>query len=166
MNLKWWTLYKLVKTAEAKCYFVTRKEELGYFLDTFMGAALYFCLVFDERGKRVLKTFCKFFLCAARFFFFFSLRKEWYHMLWDMKLDFLFWLLNLPLILLFSILESKYENLHKCDCLQELVDSRRHLLQSLFTWMCTCPTLQKWLKRTMYLYPIANLAVKSGISSY
>lgn len=46
----------MVKTAEAKCYFVTRKEELGYFLDTFMGAALYFCLVFDEKGKRVLKN--------------------------------------------------------------------------------------------------------------
>ena len=60
----------MVKTAEAKYYFVTRKEELGYFLDTFMGAALYFCLVFDGRENRVLKRFVKFFLCAARFFFF------------------------------------------------------------------------------------------------
>lgn len=50
----------MVKTAEAKCYFVTRKEELGYFLDTFMGAALYFCLVFDGR-ERVLKCFVNFF---------------------------------------------------------------------------------------------------------
>lgn len=61
----------MVKTAEAKCYFVTRKEELGYFLDTFMGAALYFCLVFDERGekKRVLKRFVTLFSKrAARFF--------------------------------------------------------------------------------------------------
>lgn len=35
-------------------------------------------------------------------------------MLQEVKLDFVwvFWLLNLPLILLFSILESKYENLH------------------------------------------------------
>lgn len=51
----------MVKTAEAKCYFVTRKEELGYFLDTFMGAALYFCLVFDEREKKSTETFCNFF---------------------------------------------------------------------------------------------------------
>lgn len=52
----------MVKTAEAKCYFVTRKEELGYFLDTFMGAALYFCLVFEGRGKKKksTETFCKF----------------------------------------------------------------------------------------------------------
>lgn len=42
----------MVKTAEAKYYFVTRKEELGYFLDTFMGAALYFCSVFDGREKK------------------------------------------------------------------------------------------------------------------
>ena len=60
----------MVKTAEAKYYFVTRKEELGYFLDTFMGAALYFCSVFDGRENRVLKRFVKFFLCAARFFLF------------------------------------------------------------------------------------------------
>lgn len=33
-------------------------------------------------------------------------------MLWDVKLD-IFWR-NLSLILLFSILESKYESLHKC----------------------------------------------------
>lgn len=57
----------MVKTAEAKCYFVTRKEELGYFLDTFMGAALYFCLVFEGRGKkkRVPKRFVNFlFMCC------------------------------------------------------------------------------------------------------
>lgn len=38
-------------------------------------------------------------------------------MLQEVKLDFLGggWLLNLPLILVFSILESKYENLHKCN---------------------------------------------------
>lgn len=59
----------MVKTAEAKYYFVTRKEELGYFLDTFMGAALYFCSVFDGRENRVLKRFVKIFLCAASFFF-------------------------------------------------------------------------------------------------
>lgn len=103
----------MVKTAEAKYYFVTRKEELGYFLDTFMGAALYFCSVLMGGEKRVLKRFVKFFLCAARFFDFFFGREEWYHMLksnWTF-----FWLLNLPLILLFSVLESKYENLHKCN---------------------------------------------------
>lgn len=61
----------MVKTAEAKYYFVTRKEELGYFLDTFMGAALYFCSVLMGGEKRVLKRFVKFFLCAARFFDFF-----------------------------------------------------------------------------------------------
>lgn len=61
----------MVKTAEAKYYFVTRKEELGYFLDTFMGAALYFCSVFDGRENRVLKRFVKIFLCAASFFFLF-----------------------------------------------------------------------------------------------
>lgn len=68
----------MVKTAEAKCYFVTRKEELGYFLDTFMGAALYFCSVLMGGEKRVLKRFVKFFLCAARFFdfFFFFFRKR------------------------------------------------------------------------------------------
>lgn len=73
----------MVKTAEAKCYFVTRKEELGYFLDTFMGAALYFCSVLMGGEKRVLKRFVKFFLCAARFFdfFFFFGREEWYRML-------------------------------------------------------------------------------------
>lgn len=55
----------MVKTAEAKCYFVTRKEELGYFLDTFMGAALYFCLVFDEKGeKSTEKRFIIFFMCC------------------------------------------------------------------------------------------------------
>ena len=59
----------MVKTAEAKYYFVTRKEELGYFLDTFMGAALYFCSVFDGRENRVLKRFVNFFLCAASFCF-------------------------------------------------------------------------------------------------
>lgn len=63
----------MVKTAEAKYYFVTRKEELGYFLDTFMGAALYFCSVFDGRENRVLKCFVKFFLCAARVFCLFVL---------------------------------------------------------------------------------------------
>lgn len=36
-------------------------------------------------------------------------------MLQEVKLDFVFLLLNLPLILLFLILESKYENLHKCN---------------------------------------------------
>lgn len=62
----------MVKTAEAKCYFVTRKEELGYFLDTFMGAALYFCSVFDGRGKkRVLKRFVNFFFNVLLGFIFF-----------------------------------------------------------------------------------------------
>lgn len=168
MNRKWWTLYNLVKTAEAKYYFVTRKEELGYFLDTFMGAALYFCSVFDGRENRVLKRFVKIFLCAASFFFFcfiFSWREEWYHMLQEVKLDFVwvFWLLNLPLILLFSILESKYENLHKCNVYKNWL-ILGGICYSLFIWICTCPTLQKWLKIKMY--PIANLAVKSGVWSY
>lgn len=164
MNLKWWTLYKLVKTAEAKCYFVTRKEELGYFLDTFMGAALYFCLVFDEkRGKEYWKTFCNFFYVLLGLFCFW--REEWYNMLWDVKLD-IFWRLNLSLILLFSILESKYESAQML-CLQGLVDSRRHLLQCLFLHGYVHVLLYKnGLKRKMYLYPVANLAVKSGVSSY
>lgn len=55
----------MVKTAEAKCYFVTRKEELGYFLDTFMGAALYFCSVLMGGEKRVLKRFVKFFFMCC-----------------------------------------------------------------------------------------------------
>lgn len=110
----------MVKTAEAKCYFVTRKEELGYFLDTFMGAALYFCSVFDGREKRVLKRFVTFFfLCAARFFcfvlFFLERGVVPYVAGSQTGLFFFFALLNLPLILLFSILESKYENLHKCN---------------------------------------------------
>lgn len=75
----------MVKTAEAKYYFVTRKEELGYFLDTFMGAALYFCSVLMGGEKRVLKRFVKFFLCAARFFDFFFGREEWVLMEEDRK---------------------------------------------------------------------------------
>lgn len=63
----------MVKTAEAKCYFVTRKEELGYFLDTFMGAALYFCLVFDGSGKK-LKHFVTFFNVLLGFLFCFLKR--------------------------------------------------------------------------------------------
>lgn len=59
----------MVKTAEAKCYFVTRKEELGYFLDTFMGAALYFCSVLMGGEKRVLKRFVKFFYVLLGFLF-------------------------------------------------------------------------------------------------
>lgn len=116
MNPKWWTRYNLVKTAEAKCYFVTRKEELGYFLDTFMGAALYFCLVFDGREKKSTEMFYNFFLCAARFFvLFFSEERSGTTCCRKWNWIFFFWLLNLPLILLFSILESKYENLHKCN---------------------------------------------------
>lgn len=76
----------MVKTAEAKYYFVTRKEELGYFLDTFMGAALYFCSVLMGGEKRVLKRFVKFFLCAARFFDFF--RKRGVVPYVEVKLDF------------------------------------------------------------------------------
>lgn len=167
MNRKWWTLYNLVKTAEAKYYFVTRKEELGYFLDTFMGAALYFCLVFDGRENRVLKRFVKFFLCAARFFclFYFFLKRGVvpYVARSQTGLFWVFWLLNLPLILLFSILESKYENLHKCNVYKNWL-ILGGICYSLFIWICTCPTLQKWLKIKMY--PIANLAVKSGVSSY
>lgn len=136
MNRKWWTLYNLVKTAEAKYYFVTRKEELGYFLDTFMGAALYFCLVFDGRENRVLKRFVKFFLCAARFFFLFYFflkrgvvpyvaRSQTGLFLGFLATKFAF---NLT-VLNFGIKVWKSAQM---QCLQELVDSRRHLLQSFY----------------------------------
>ena len=168
MNRKWWTLYNLVKTAEAKYYFVTRKEELGYFLDTFMGAALYFCSVFDGRENRVLKCFVKFFLCAARVFFClfcFFLKRGVVPDVARSQTELFggFLATNLPLILLFSILESKYENLHKCNVYKNWL-ILGGICYSLFIWICTCPTLQKWLKIKMY--PIANLAVKSGVSSY
>lgn len=105
----------MVKTAEAKCYFVTRKEELGYFLDTFMGAALYFCLVFDGSGKK-LKRFVTFFNVLLGFFVLFSEERSDTVCCRKSNWTFFFWLLNLPLILiLFSILESKYENVHKCN---------------------------------------------------
>lgn len=61
----------MVKTAEAKYYFVTRKEELGYFLDTFMGAALYFCLVLMG-GEKSTEMFCKKFFYALLDFFCFG----------------------------------------------------------------------------------------------
>lgn len=130
----------MVQTAEAKYYFVTRKEELGYFLDTFMGAALYFVRFSMGGEKRVLKCFVKFFLCAARFFCFVFWREEWYHKLQEVKLNFVFLLLNLPLILLFSILESKYENLHKCNVYKNWL-ILGGICYSLFIWICTCPTL-------------------------
>lgn len=46
------------------CY---KKEELGYFLDTFMGAALYFCSIFDGREKST-EMFCDFFYVLLGFF--------------------------------------------------------------------------------------------------
>lgn len=48
------------------CY---KKEELGYFLDTFMGAALYFCSIFDGREKST-EMFCDFFYVLLGFLLF------------------------------------------------------------------------------------------------
>lgn len=66
-------------------------------------------------------------------------------MLQEVKLDFFFLLLNLPLILLFSILESKYENLHKRNVYKNWL-ILGGIGYSLFIWICTCPTLQKTIK--------------------
>lgn len=60
-----------------------------------------------------MKMFCNFFLMCCQVFF--SPEEEGVVLYVVGRETGLFWLLNLPLLLLFSILESKNENLHKCD---------------------------------------------------
>lgn len=99
------------------CY---KKGRTWLFSWHFYGCCTLFLFGFWWEGKkRVLKGFVKIFFYVLLGFFCFVLfwREEWYCMLQEVKLDFLggVWLLNLPLILVFSVLESKYENLHKCN---------------------------------------------------
>lgn len=68
-------------------------------------------------------------------------------MLWDVKLDFGFFWFSLATKFAFNLIVLnfgiKVGKSAQMQCLQEPVDSRRHLLQSLFIWVCICPTLQK-----------------------
>lgn len=110
-----------------------------------MGAALYFCSVLMGGEIRVLKRFVKFFYVLLGFLFVCLFGKRGVVPYVAGSQTGLFFLLatkfafNL-IVLSFGIKVLKSAQM---QCLQELVDSRRHLLQSLFMWICTCPTLQK-----------------------
>lgn len=127
------------------CY---KKGRTWLFSWHFYGCCTLFLFGFWWEGKkRVLKGFVKnFFLCAARVFLLCSFLKRGMVLYVAGSQTGLFggglatkFAFNLS-ILNFGIKVWKSAQM---QCLQELVDSRRHMLQSLFIWICTCPTLQK-----------------------
>lgn len=84
---KWWTLYNLVKTAEARnTILLQERKNLAIFL-TLLWVLHFILFGFWWEGKQSTETFCKkfFYVLLVFFLFIFSWREEWYHMLQKMS---------------------------------------------------------------------------------
>lgn len=123
------------------CY---KKGRTWLFSWHFYGCCTLFLFGFWWEGeKKSTEMFCKFFFNVLLGFFFSEERSG---TICCKKSNWTFFLLlNLPLILLFSILESKYENLHNRNVYKNWL-ILGGIGYSLFIWICTCPTLQKAIK--------------------
>lgn len=123
------------------CY---KKGRTWLFSWHFYGCCTLFLFGFWWEGKKKsTEMFCKFFFNVLLGFFFSEERSG---TICCKKSNWTFFLLlNLPLILLFSILESKYENLHNRNVYKNWL-ILGGIGYRLFIWICTCPTLQKAIK--------------------
>lgn len=127
-----------------------------------MGAALYFCSVFDGREKKSTEMFCNFFLCAARFLFCFVLMGGRVPYVAGGQTG----LSPTPKPLLatkFAFNCSQFwnqsmKNLHKCNVYKKWL-ILRSICSIVLLHGCVHVLLHKIIKDKMYLCPLLMLAV-------